>query len=89
MWVLQYPVNIRKPDLRMAKALLAQYGGPDSELAAGIRYLNQRYSMPNDVCKSILTDIGTEEWVPHYCKPARKTGQATDTNTVCHRSEEA
>jgi hypothetical protein len=77
MWVyqkkLQYPVNIRKPDLRMAKALLAQYGGPDSELAAGIRYLNQRYSMPNDVCKAILTDIGTEEWVPRYCKPAQKT----------------
>ena len=65
MWIyekkLQFPVRIRKPDLRMAKALLAQYGGPDSELAAGIRYLNQRYSMPNDVCKSVLTDIGTEE----------------------------
>jgi Mn-containing catalase len=80
MWIyekkLQFPVRIRKPDLRMAKALLAQYGGPDSELAAGIRYLNQRYSMPNDACKSILTDIGTEEPVPHYCRGNKggKTG---------------
>ena len=41
---------------------------PAEELAAGIRYLNQRYSMPNDACKSILTDIGTEEPVPHYCR---------------------
>ncbi len=88
MWVyqkkLQYPVNIRKPDLRMAKALLAQYGGPDSELAAGIRYLNQRYSMPNDVCKSILTDIGTEECVPRYCKPARKTDRPLPASAMFH-----
>ena len=52
MWIyqkkLEFPVNITNPDLRMAKALMAQYGGPDSELAAGCRYLTQRFSMPDD-----------------------------------------
>ena len=58
---LEYPVNIRKRDLKMAKYLLAQYGGPDSELAASLRYLNQRYTMPDDKGKALLTDIATEE----------------------------
>lgn len=65
MWVykkkLEYPVNIRRQDLKMAKYLMAQYGGPDSELGACLRYLNQRYTMPDEKGKSILTDIGTEE----------------------------
>jgi len=65
MWIyekkLQYPVNIRKKDLKMAKYLLSQYGGPDSELSASLRYLNQRYTMPDDKGKALLTDIGTEE----------------------------
>lgn len=59
---LEYPVNIRRKDLKMAKYLLSQYGGPDSELAASLRYLNQRYTMPDDKGKSILTDIATEEF---------------------------
>lgn len=58
---LEYPVNIRKKDLKMAKYLLAQYGGPDSELGAALRYLNQRYTMPDDKGKALLTDIATEE----------------------------
>ncbi len=58
---LEYPVNIRKKDLKMAKYLLAQYGGPDSELSAALRYLNQRYTMPDDKGKALLTDIATEE----------------------------
>jgi len=65
MWVykkkLEYPVNIRRKDLKMARYLTAQYGGPDSELAACLRYLNQRYTMPDDKGKALLTDIGTEE----------------------------
>lgn len=65
MWIyekkLQYPVRITCPDPRMAKLLLAQYAGPDSELAAGLRYLTQRYSMPDNRCYAALTDIGTEE----------------------------
>lgn len=58
---LQYPVNIKNKDLRMAKYLVTQYGGPDGELGAAIRYLNQRYTMPNEKGKALLTDIGTEE----------------------------
>lgn len=58
---LEYPVNVRKKDLKMAKNLLAQYGGPDGEFAAAMRYLNQRYSMPDEKGQALLTDIGTEE----------------------------
>lgn len=58
---LEYPVNITKKDLKMAKYLTAQYGGPDSELSACLRYFNQRYTMPDDKGKALLTDIGTEE----------------------------
>lgn len=58
---LQYPVNIRKKDLRMAKYLITQYGGSNGELAAALRYLNQRYTMPDNRGKALLTDIGTEE----------------------------
>ena len=58
---LQYPVNIKKKDLRLAKYLVTQYGGSNGELAAAWRYLNQRYTMPDNKGKALLTDIGTEE----------------------------
>lgn len=58
---MEYPINIKNKDLKMAKNLLAQYGGPDGEWAAAMRYLNQRFSMPDERGKSLLTDIGTEE----------------------------
>ncbi|MBQ9011857.1 MAG: manganese catalase family protein [Bacilli bacterium] len=58
---LQYPVNIRKKDLKLAKYILTQYGGPAGELAAAWQYLNQRYIMPDERGKALLTDIGTEE----------------------------
>jgi len=58
---LEYPVNIQKKNLEMAKLLLAQYGGPDSEFGAAMRYLNQRYTMPDEKGMALLTDIGTEE----------------------------
>lgn len=58
---LQYPVNIKNRDLKMAKYLYSQYGGPDSELGAALRYLNQRFSMPDDKGKALLSEIGTEE----------------------------
>ena len=65
MWkyekTLGYPINIKKKDLKMAKLLITQYGGPNGELGAALRYLNQRYTMPDDKGRALLTDIGTEE----------------------------
>ncbi len=58
---LQYPVNIKKKDLRMAKYLVTQYGGSNGELGAALRYLNQRMSMPDEKGRALLNDIGTEE----------------------------
>lgn len=58
---LQYPVKITNPNPKYAQILISQFGGPDGELAASMRYLSQRYSMPYDELKGILTDIGTEE----------------------------
>ncbi len=65
MWIyekkLQYPVKIKCPNANYAKIIISQIGGPDGELAASMRYLNQRYSMPYREVAGILTDIGTEE----------------------------
>ena len=76
MWIyekkLQYPVRITSPDPRMARLLFAQYAGPDSELSAGLRYLTQRYSMPEARCRATLNDIGTEEY-EHICYPYTKS----------------
>ena len=58
---LQYPVNITTPNPDMALFILSQYGGPDGEMGASLRYLSQRYSMTNKECQGLLTDIGTEE----------------------------
>ena len=65
MWVyekrLQYPVNITKTCPKTAQLIISQYGGPDGELAASLRYLSQRYTMPDKRVGGLLTDIGTEE----------------------------
>ena len=58
---LQYPVKISNTNPRLAAIIISQYGGPDGELGASLRYLSQRYSMPFDELKGLLTDIGTEE----------------------------
>ena len=58
---LQYPVHIARPDPRMAAAIISQYGGPDGELAASLRYLSQRFSMPDRRVAGLLQDIGIEE----------------------------
>lgn len=58
---LEYPINIKKKDLRMAKFLATQLGGANGELAASLRYLSQRYTMPDDRGMALLTDIGVEE----------------------------
>jgi len=65
MWVyekkLEYPIKIKTCNPKMAKYIITQYGGPDGELAASLRYLSQRFSMPTNETKAILNDIGTEE----------------------------
>ena len=65
MWMyekrLAYPINIKKKDLKMAKVIMSQYGGPQGELGAALRYLNQSYTMPDDMGRAVLQDIGTEE----------------------------
>ena len=58
---LQYPVKISQPNPKMAQFIMSQYGGPDGEMGASMRYLSQRYAMPYDIAKASLTDIGTEE----------------------------
>ena len=65
MWtyskMLQYPINIDCTDVKLAKNIISQYGGPDGELAASLRYLSQRFGMPDQKAKAVLNDIGTEE----------------------------
>ena len=58
---LQYPVKIKNTNPKLASVIISQYGGPDGELGASLRYLSQRYSMPYPELKGLLTDIGTEE----------------------------
>ncbi len=58
---LQYPVKIKRPNAKLAMTIASQYGGPDGELGASLRYLSQRFSMPYPELKGLLTDIGTEE----------------------------
>ena len=59
--ILQYPVNIKNPNPAAAKIIITQYGGPDGELGASLRYLSQRFAMPDPKLQGLLTDIGTEE----------------------------
>ena len=58
---LQYPVKIKQANPRLAKYIISQFGGPDGELGASLRYLSQRYGMPDQKSKALLNDIGTEE----------------------------
>ena len=58
---LQYPINIKNPNPKTAQIIISQYGGPDGELGASLRYLSQRFAMPWAELKGLLTDIGTEE----------------------------
>lgn len=65
MWtynkMLEYPINIKCKDPKLAKVIISQYGGPDGELAASLRYLSQRFAMPDERAKATLNDVGTEE----------------------------
>lgn len=58
---MQYPIKIKRPNPQLAKIIISQYGGPDGELGASLRYLSQRYTMPIEELKATLTDVGVEE----------------------------
>lgn len=73
---LQYPVKIKNPNPKLAKIIITQYGGPDGELGASMRYLSQRFSMPYSELKGLLTDIGTEE-LAHFEMIAAMVHQLT------------
>ncbi len=75
---LQYPVKISNTNPRLAAIIISQYGGPDGELGASLRYLSQRYSMPFDELKGLLTDIGTEASEMLRCALA-SVGNTLDT----------
>ena len=64
---LQFPINIKEPNAKLAQVIISQYGGPDGEMGASMRYLSQRYSMPYKEVAGLLTDIGTEESVHRCC----------------------
>lgn len=72
---LQFPVKIATPNPRLAAVIISQYGGPDGEAGAAMRYLSQRYAMPYSEAKGILTDIGTEAtlWVSFYQEVNKST----------------
>ena len=75
---LQYPVKIKNPDARAAKVIISQYGGPDGELGASLRYLSQRFSMPDPRVAGLLTDIGIEDY---YCA-FNKKGEPLRKNSL-------
>lgn len=58
---LQYPIKIKQTNPKLASIIMSQYGGPDGEIAASLRYLSQRYAMPTEELKALLTDIGIED----------------------------
>lgn len=81
MWLyqkkLEYPVRIKNPNPRLAKFIISQYGGPDGEIGAALRYISQRTSMPDEKSKAILNDIGTEE-LAHLEMVSSMVHQLTD-----------
>jgi len=82
---LQYPVKIQNPNPALAKFIISQYGGPDGELGASLRYLSQRYAMPYPELKGLLTDIGTDVPKMFRFSPRHISGTdvATDVSEVC------
>ena len=87
MWVyekrLQFPVNIKEPNAKMAQFIMSQYGGPDGEMGASMRYLSQRYSMPYRKVSGLLTDIGTDAAVQKNREKERLTNRML-SYTISH-----
>lgn len=79
---LQYPVKIKESNPKMAQFIMSQYGGPDGEIGASMRYLSQRYAMPYGMQKGLLTDIGTDE---AKLRPFRLSGRQDSSYTLKRR----
>lgn len=62
---LQYPINIKTPNAKLAQFIMSQYGGPDGEISASLRYLSQRFSMPNRMACAVLNDVGISVPILH------------------------
>lgn len=71
---LEFPINIKEPNARLAQAIISQYGGPDGEMGASMRYLSQRYSMPYREVAGLLTDIGVSVTKLHILDLSRCSG---------------
>lgn len=71
---LQFPVNIKEPNAKLAQVIISQFGGPDGEMAASMRYLSQRYSMPYREVAGLLTDIGVSVSKLHILDLSRCSG---------------
>lgn len=82
---LEYPVNIKNPNPKLAKVIITQLGGPDGELGASLRYLNQRYVMPYSEVKGLLTDIGVSVTILHtyYYKRSRLIHRKGVSALIC------
>ena len=82
---LEFPVNIKKPNAMLAQAIISQYGGPDGEMGASLRYLSQRYSMPYREVAGVLTDIGVSVAVLHIKlgAPPKRYHKSTQSGTLC------
>ena len=79
---LQYPVNIKTPNAKIAQFIMSQYGGPDGEIGASMRYLSQRFTMPNRMAMAVLNDIGTEDSFPEITRNLRtRTGFSTGVSS--------
>ena len=66
---LQYPIKITTPNAKLAQYIMSQYGGPDGEIGASMRYLSQRFAMPNRIATAVLTDVGNEGLLLHTLWP--------------------
>ena len=89
---LQYPVKIKNTNPRLASIIISQYGGPDGELGASLRYLSQRYAMPYPELKGLLTDIGTsaQKWNPIPARAPPEPGKrAAPPDRSAGRAERA
>ena len=82
MWIyekkLEFPVKITKPDARLAKIMIEQYGGADGELGASLRYLSQKFTMVTPEAKATLNDIATEEYECHVYQPSPSYSRITN-----------